>query len=223
MRPYVDKTVEGSGAEKAGIQSGDLIVAVNGEKVTYYSEFIEKMQSFGANENIAISVERAGDSKTFDLQLSDDKKAGIYPSVTDLSVTDTYGFLASIPAGFNRTIKVLTDQVRQFKIIFNRTTEGYKKMQGPIGIVTMMSPTWDWDFFWGFLAYFSIWLAFLNLLPIPALDGGHVMFLLYEMITGRPPSEKVLETGQIIGFVFLMGLMAIIFGNDIWNLIKDKF
>jgi len=84
----------------------------------------------------------------------------------------------------------------------------------------MMPQKWNWAFFWNFLAMFSVWLAFVNILPIPALDGGHVMFLLYEMISGRPPSQKVLETGQIIGFVFLMGLMAVIFGNDIWNIVK---
>lgn len=220
MKPIVDRTMENSGAAKAGIQSGDLITSVNGEKVTYYSDFIEKMTAFEANENISISVERDGASRLFDVKLSDEKKAGIYPSVTDLSVTDSYSLLASIPAGFNRTIKVLTDQVRQFKILFNRTTEGYKKLKGPIGIVEIMSPVWDWDFFWNFLAYFSVWLAFVNLLPIPALDGGHVMFLLYEIISGRPPSDKILERGQIVGFIIVMGLMAVVFGNDIWNIIK---
>jgi len=114
----------------------------------------------------------------------------------------------------------LTDQVRQFKIIFNRKTEGYKQVKGPIGIVEMMPASWNWGFFWGFLAMFSVWLAFVNLLPIPALDGGHVMFLLYEIISGRPPSEKTLERGQIVGFIIVMGLMAVIFGNDIWNIIK---
>lgn len=220
MRPFVEKTLEGSGAENAGIESGDLITAVNGEAVMYYSDFIDKMQNFEALENINITVDRSGVTKLFDLKLSEDKKAGIYPSVADLRVTDSYSFLASIPAGFNQTIKVLTDQVRQFKIIFNRTTEGYKQLKGPIGIVEMMAPTWDWYFFWNFLAYFSIWLAFVNLLPIPALDGGHVMFLLYEIISGRAPSEKVLERGQIIGFVIIMTLMVVIFGNDIWNVIK---
>jgi regulator of sigma E protease len=83
-----------------------------------------------------------------------------------------------------------------------------------------MPPSWNWGFFWNFLAMFSVWLAFVNLLPIPALDGGHVMFLLYEMISGRAPSEKVLERGQIIGFVIIMTLMVVIFGNDIWNVIK---
>ena len=106
------------------------------------------------------------------------------------------------------------------KIIFNRKTEGYKQVKGPIGIVEMMPPSWNWSFFWGFLAMFSVWLAFVNLLPIPALDGGHVMFLLYEMISGRPPSEKTLERGQIVGFIIVMGLMAVIFGNDIWNIVK---
>jgi len=220
MRPFVEKTQENSGAAKAGILSGDLITAVNGNEVTYYSDFLEKMKGFEANENISIAVERGGVHTLLDLKLSEDKIAGIYPSVTDLSVTDNYSLIASIPAGFNKTIKVLTDQVRQFKIIFNRKTEGYKKVKGPIGIVEMMPTAWDWDFFWGFLAYFSIWLAFVNLLPIPALDGGHVMFLLYEMISGRPPSEKVLERGQIVGFIIVMGLMVVIFGNDIWNVIK---
>ena len=84
----------------------------------------------------------------------------------------------------------------------------------------MMSPTWDWHAFWGFTAMFSVWLAFVNILPIPALDGGHVMFLLYEMITGKAPSEKTLERGQIVGFVIVMGLMVVVFGNDIWNVIK---
>ena len=114
----------------------------------------------------------------------------------------------------------MTDQIMQFKVVFNTKTGAYKQVKGPIGIVEMMPERWNWTFFWGFMAMFSVWLAFINILPIPALDGGHVMFLLYEMITGRPPSEKALETGQIIGFVFLMGLMAIIFGNDIWNIIK---
>lgn len=220
MKPYVDRTVEGSGADKAGIESGDLITAVNGQEVNYYSEFIELMKTYEANQNVSISIDRDGVTKTFDLKLSDQKKAGIYPSVDDLRITDSYSLLASVPAGFNRTIKVLTDQVRQFKIIFNKKTEGYKAVKGPIGIVEMMPSSWNWGFFWNFLAMFSVWLAFVNLLPIPALDGGHVMFLLYEMISGRPPSEKTLERGQIVGFIIVMGLMAVVFGNDIWNIIK---
>lgn len=220
MKPYVDRTVVDSGADKAGIESGDLITAVNGQAVDYYNEFIELMNGFGAGQNVSISIDRDGVAKTFDLKLSDEKKAGIYPSFDNLTVTDSYSLLASVPAGFNRTIKVLTDQVRQFKIIFNKKTEGYKAVKGPIGIVEMMPASWNWGFFWNFLAMFSVWLAFVNLLPIPALDGGHVMFLLYEMISGRAPSEKALERGQIVGFIIVMGLMAVIFGNDIWNIIK---
>ncbi len=219
QKAIVDSVIPQSAALRAGIVAGDEIVGVNGKPVDYWDQLTGLISS-SPNGRMNIEVNRNNGKTNVELVVPEEGKIGIYPSIEDLRVTDTYSFLESIPAGFKRTIKVLTDQVRQFKVIFNTKTEAYKQVKGPIGIVEMMSPTWDWTFFWSFLAMFSVWLAFVNLLPIPALDGGHVMFLLYEIISGRPPSQKVLETGQIIGFVFILGLMAIIFGNDIWNIIK---
>ena len=114
-------------------------------------------------------------------------------------------------------------QIKQFKIVFNTTTEGYKKVSGPIGIIKQMPETINWEFFWSFTAMFSVWLAFLNLIPIPGLDGGHVVFTLWEMITGKPVPQKVLENAQMIGVIFLLGLMVLIFGNDIVKWITGKF
>jgi len=169
---------------------------------------------------LEIEVMRNGRLQQLSVTVPEEGAIGVLMGSEDLFVTDEYSFLEAIPAGYNETIEVLTKQVRQFKIIFNTKTKGYKAVKGPIGIVEMMPVSWNWGFFWSFLAMFSVWLAFVNLLPIPALDGGHVMFLLYEMVSGRPPSEKVLERGQIVGFVIVMGLMAVIFGNDIWNINK---
>ena len=219
QKAVVDSVIPNSAALNAGIMAGDEIVGVNGKQVDYWDQLTGLISS-SPNGKLNIDVNRNNSKKSVELTVPEEGKIGIYPSIEDLRVSDTYGFFESIPAGFNKTIKVLTDQVRQFKVIFNTKTEAYKQVKGPIGIVEMMSPTWDWTFFWNFLAMFSVWLAFVNLLPIPALDGGHVMFLLYEIISGRPPSQKVLETGQIIGFVFLLALMAVIFGNDIWNIVK---
>jgi regulator of sigma E protease len=114
-------------------------------------------------------------------------------------------------------------QIKQFKIVFNSKTQGYKKVSGPIGIIKQMPETINWEFFWSFTAMFSVWLAFLNLIPIPGLDGGHVMFTLWEMITGKPVPQKVLENAQMIGVIFLLGLMVLIFGNDIVKWITGKF
>ncbi len=206
-------------AEAAGLLPGDQIVGVNGEETIFWNEFRGKIGS-SVNQKLDISVLRDGQTEHIDLVVPEEGVIGILLDYADLSVTDNYSFLEAIPAGYHRTIQVLTDQIRQFKVIFNTKTGAYKQVKGPIGIVEMMPAVWDWTFFWSFMAMFSVWLAFLNILPIPALDGGHVMFLLYEMISGRKPSEKVLETGQIIGFVLLMGLMLLIFGNDIWNIVK---
>ncbi|MDO6604146.1 RIP metalloprotease RseP [Arenibacter palladensis] len=218
-KAIIAKVQPNSVAEKAGLMPGDEIKGVNGVDTQYWDEFKSKIGA-SANQKLDISVLRNGSTEHLELTVPEEGIIGIELDLTDLRVTDNYNFFEAIPAGYKRTIQVLTDQIRQFKVIFNTKTGAYKQVKGPIGIVELMSPTWDWIYFLNFMAMFSVWLAFLNILPIPALDGGHVMFLLYEMISGRKPSEKVLETGQIIGFVILMGLMAVVFGNDIWNIIK---
>ena len=121
-------------------------------------------------------------------------------------------------------------QVKQFKIMFNSKIQGYKNVGGPIAIVKNMPVDKDingnfsvnWAAFWSFTAMFSVWLAFLNLIPIPGLDGGHVIFTLYEIIVGKPVPQKVLENAQMIGVIFLLGLMILIFGSDIFKIFAGK-
>ncbi len=224
FEPVIGFVQDSSLAKQIDLRIGDKILQVDGVKIKFWDEFERKIRNT-KNDTISFSVLRQGVSISKSTYKKDGQPLGTLPEITEekikeLQVTDTFTFLEAIPAGFSKSIKVLTDQVRQFKIIANTATGAIKQVKGPIGIVEMMPETWNWTFFWSFLAMFSVWLAFLNVLPIPALDGGHVMFLLYEIISGRPPSEKVLERGQIVGFVILMSLMALIFGNDIWNVIK---
>lgn len=206
-------------ASSNGIFINDKIVAINEEPITHWVEFQNVLKSAKGQEMV-LTLDRDGSRVTKSIVVPIGKPLGVSPSQKELIVKDEYGVFEAIPLAFTKTFDVLSKQVRQFKLIFNNKVQGYKKVKGPIGIVEMMSPTWDWYAFWSFTAMFSVWLAFVNILPIPALDGGHVMFLLYEMITGKAPSEKTLERGQIVGFVIVMGLMAIVFGNDIWNVIK---
>ncbi len=218
-KPRIAIVSDSSVAQLSGMLPGDEILEVNRTPINYWDEFRNKIQS-SANQSLNITVRRDGKNEELSLIVPKEGKIGIVLDFQDLTTTDKFGFIEAIPAGFTRTIKVLTDQVRQFKVIFNSETGAYKQVKGPIGIVELMPTSWDWTFFWGFMAMFSVWLAFINVLPIPALDGGHVMFLLYEIVSGRSPSQKVLEKGQIVGFILLMGLMLLVFGNDIWNIIK---
>ena len=225
--PILGYVADSSLAKSIDLKIGDRIVTANGKNIAFWDEFDKEIRAVSA-DTLYMDVKRNGTIISKQVYKGKGEALGVIPEITQekieaLMVTDTYGFFAAIPAGFKRTIKVLTDQIRQFKVIANTKTGAIKQVKGPIGIVEMMPTTWNWTFFWSFMAMFSVWLAFLNILPIPALDGGHVMFLLYEMISGKKPSEKVLEKGQIIGFVILMGLMLVIFGNDIWNIIKRFF
>lgn len=212
---YIGAIAPGSVAEKMGIEPGSEILSINGESTKSWLDILANTQK-AKGDSIRVTYNKDGAEHNVSGFLGKEEILGLGSEL----VKDEYTVLEAIPAGWTTMTSTLVNQIRQFKLIFNRKTEGYKQVKGPIGIVEMMSPTWDWERFWDFTAMFSVWLAFVNILPIPALDGGHVMFLLYEMISGRKPSEKTLERGQIIGFIIVMGLMLVIFGNDIWNLFK---
>ena len=220
----VDSVLEGKPAKLAGLEKGDKIVGINGQPTLFFDE-VTKTLELNKNKKVSIEFIRNNEHKNVEVVTDEYGKLGFMPDITPMKnileqakVTQEIGFFASIPRGFERTIESLTQQVKQFKILFNKQTEGYKQVSGPIGIVKMMPTEFNWTVFWSFTAMFSVWLAFLNLLPIPGLDGGHVVFTLWEMITGKPASEKVLEYAQMIGVIFLLGLMILIFGNDIYKL-----
>ena len=215
-------------AEIAGLQKGDQIVGINNVKVGYFDE-LSPVLNQNKDKNVTIEVIRNNVPQNVEVKVSKEGKLGfgldtkLAESKYNATATKKeYSLAESIPRGFTRTIDVLTMQIKQFKIVFNTTTKGYQKVSGPIGIIKQMPETINWEFFWSFTAMFSVWLAFLNLIPIPGLDGGHVVFTLWEMITGKPVPQKVLENAQMVGVIFLLGLMVLIFGNDIFKLIVGK-
>lgn len=225
----VDSIVPNMPAAKMGLLKGDKIVEINNQKTEYYDQVTSALAQ-NAGKPISMKVLRNNQIQDLQMNVGKDGKLGFSFSLevaqkelNKTEVVKSYTFLQAITRGFERTIDVLVMQVKQFKIIFNSKTEGYKKVSGPIGIIKQMPTTINWEFFWSFTAMFSVWLAFLNLIPIPGLDGGHVMFTLWEMITGKPVPQKVLENAQMIGVIFLLGLMVLIFGNDIVKWITGRF
>ncbi len=212
----------GSAAKAAGLQKRDQIIAVDSVYTMYYDE-VKKALADRKGKEIAVTYLRNNDTLTTAIKLPDTGILGIYnvmPQELYPTEVKTYNLISCFPAGYHKAVNTLTNYVRQFKLIFNRETEGYKHVGGFISIGKAFSPTWDWFSFWNFTAFFSIALAFMNFLPIPALDGGHVMFTLYEMITGRKPHDKFLEYAQMIGMVLLLGLMLFANGNDLFKLFK---
>jgi len=207
-----------SEAHKAGMEIGDQLVALNGTTMKYSNEYIENIPKH-KGDTISINVLRNGESMIFNVLVPESGKIGVMGD-GDLSKfynleTINYGLFESIPAGAIKANDMLVNYIRQFKLIFTPETGAYKSVGGFLSIGKQFSPTWDWQRFWSFTAFLSIMLAFLNILPIPALDGGHVVFVLWEMISGKAPSEKVLEYAQIVGFVILMSLVILANGNDI--------
>ena len=219
--PYIaQKFDHGSVAEAAGVLSGDQLIAINGEESLYFSDYVNTLPTL-AGQEIRLSVLRGLDTLHFDMLLGENGKIGVYyVPPTELITYDhrDYGFFESFPAGTAMAIDKLDSYVQQMKLIFNPETGAWKGLGGFISIGKQYSPEWDWFSFWNFTAFLSIILAFMNILPIPALDGGHVMFLLGEMITGRKPSDKLLEYAQVTGFLILIALLLLANGNDIIKL-----
>ncbi len=212
----------GSAAKAAGLQKGDKIIAIDSVSTPFYDE-VRAALALRKGKNITLKYVRQPDTLTASLTLPESGILGIYnlsPYEYFKTEAKTYTLLTCFPAGFHKAVSTLTNYIRQFKLIFNREAEGYKHLGGFISIGKAFSPSWDWLSFWNFTAFFSIALAFMNFLPIPALDGGHVMFTLYEMITGRKPHDKFLEYAQITGMILLLGLMLLANGNDLLKLFK---
>ena len=224
FRPYVISVFgKESPARSAGLLEGDELVGVDGNNFVWFDEF-QKYLSDNRSRQVVVNVLRKGEQVDVPVVPTAEGLLGIGSSRTldqmfELK-TINYGFLASVPAGISKGFKTIGDYLKQFKVIFSPGTRAYESLGGFITIGSIFPGVWDWQSFWNLTALLSIILAIMNILPIPALDGGHVMFLLYEVVTGRKPSDKFLEYAQITGMVILFALLIFANGNDILRLIR---
>lgn len=212
----VGEVVPGQGAAQAGIQKGDRITAIDGQKVFYFDELQAALKD-KADQQVEVSLERDGRPLTVASEVSDSSTIGIGVATLLEPVRKHYSFAESIPLGVKRAFGVVIVNARAMGKMFTGEVSA-KNVSGPIGMAKIYGPSWDWVKFWSITGLISMILAFMNLLPIPALDGGHVVFLLYEMVSGRAPSDKFLENAQKVGMVILLMIMVFAIGNDILKL-----
>ena len=223
----VSRVEKGSNAEIGGLQKKDIIKAVNGISYAYFDEFKTALKTH-TSETIDLVVDRDGEEVSLSVLASDKGVLGFAPAILNVTQLEKlevyqlaslkYGFFSSLPAGYNKAIKKLGSYISQFKMILSPSTGAYKGMGGFGAIGSMFPATWNWEIFWNLTAFLSLMLAFMNILPIPALDGGHVVFLLYEIVVGKPAPEKVMEYAQAVGMILLLSLLVFANGNDILKL-----
>ena len=213
VQPILDSISPNSPAENAGLKSGDKIVRVNGNEIIKWQNFAELVKA-NTSPNINIEIERENEIISNIIPLNEENKIGVTVLLPKIIPTKLeYSFFESFSEGYNIAYWTLADYVGQFKYVF--TKEGASQLGGFGTIGKLFPATWNWQGFWETTALISIILAFMNVLPIPALDGGHVMFLFYEMITGRKPNDKFMEYAQIFGFFLLIALVLYANGMDI--------
>ncbi len=211
----VYETMEGSAAERAGLVRGDSIVAINGMATPLFGDLRTILENH-RDEEVTVDYYRAGVPQHATARVDSTGTLGFYAmgaAQVYQTVTLTYGFFESFPAGINMGIQTLKDYVAQFKYVF--TKEGASSLGGFGTIGNLFPAQWNWQAFWMMTAFLSVILAFMNILPIPALDGGHVMFLIYEVVSRRKPNEKFMEYAQVAGMVLLLGLVLYANGMDV--------
>ncbi len=208
----------------AGFEKGDRIVKVDSIPVQYIDEFHSMSKNY-LDKPVDVTVNRNGTEQVLHATINGEGLLVIKPmDPLQLNKLDsnlmpiyhkTYSFGAAIPAGFNAAVGTITGYVKQFKLIFTPSTGAYKQVGGFGGMAKMFPKEWDWEAFWKMTGVLSLILAFMNFLPIPMLDGGYMMFILWEMITGKPPGEKFMTIANNIGFIIVMALLVFANGNDI--------
>ncbi len=213
------------------LQQKDVILSLNGQQTKYFDEAQVVLEQ-NKLKTIPAKILRDQKEMTVNVKVDKDGKLGVYPSNLGMASleklgyykisTKNYSLLESIPVGIEKGKDQLIGYGKQLKMIFNPETKAYKQVGGFKAIFDIFPSTWSWEVFWSITALLSIMLGVMNLLPIPALDGGHVMFLLYEIISGRKPSDKFLENAQMVGFVLLITLLLFANGNDIYKAIVGR-
>ena len=226
--PFIVESVPDSSANASvDIKTGDVILSLNGKKLDYFDEFEGELQNL-KGQTVTAEILRGDSTLQRNLQVTSEGKLNIFRLIdakrfTDLDYYEVirrdYTFGESFAEGGRKFKSSIVNYFSQLKAIFNPSTGAYKGVGGFKAIFDIFPDFWSWEAFWKLTAFLSIMLAILNLLPIPALDGGHVMFLLYEVISGRKPSEKFLERAQLVGFFILIALVLFANGNDIFKAI----
>ena len=220
----VDSVATKSEANKSGLKKGDEIVALNGTKFTYYDVFADDLSKH-KNDSITLTVNRNNAPLDLKILVNKEGKLGFFPKFNDkfdFQVNKQHTIGTAIPAAVKESWQLFVYNIKQFKLILKPKTGAYKQVKSPVGIARQLPDHWDWEFIWNFTALFSIGLAFMNLLPIPGLDGGHALFTIAEMITRRKLSDKAMGYVQTGGMIILLTLMALTFGKDIYQLVADK-
>jgi len=226
VKPRVKFAIDGispnSGAQKAGLAKGDSILAINGQKTAFFDEVQTALQN-NKNKQVELTIWHNNVTRQQPAQITKEGTLGFLPNPTlPAETTIHFGFFGSLPVGASKAWGMFTDQSKALSKIFTGQVKARKAISSPIGIAVMFGSHVDWFRFWNLVGLLSMVLALMNLLPIPALDGGHALFLLIEMIKGKPLSDKFLERAQIVGFVLLICLMVFAFGNDIVKQVMKK-
>ena len=207
----------------AGLMPGDRIVQIDSTEA-FIIQDVQKILQANKNDTVSATVKRGEEQIVLRLAVDNNGMIGValdgdlykYFKIT----TSDYSVLEALPAGANKAVSTIGNYLKELKLIFSPKTEAYKSVGSFIAIGNIFPSAWDWQIFWNLTAWLSIMLAVVNLLPIPALDGGHILFLLYEIITRRRPSDKFLEYAQVAGMLVLLAIMFLAFGNDIYRLFK---
>lgn len=218
LMPFaVGQISKGSEAEKIGLEEGDKIISLNGTEVPYFNDFEAEKTKY-INEPFELQVVRNGKTELLSGKMPEDGVIGFLPVYLIDPSYEQYSLGESVVKGTNKAFNAVWINIIGLGKMISGKINPTKSMMGPIGIARVFGGSWNWERFWSLTGLLSMILAFMNFLPIPALDGGHVMFLSYEMISGRAPGDKFLEMAQKAGMIFLLALMAFVIGNDILNL-----
>ena len=224
---YINSIADSSINKNSGLQEKDQLIALDGRECLYFDQAKAILQTVKGQEIIA-KIKRDDEVKELTVKVDDNGRLNVFFAFTTLKQLEKlgvyeldvkeYGFFEALPRSIGKAVEKIKSSARQFALIANPETGAYKQVRSMVYIAKIFPPTWEWHFFWEITAIISISLAFMNVLPIPALDGGHALFIIYELVTGRKPSDKFLEYAQMIGMLILITLIFTLVGRDIFDL-----